>query len=223
MTEFLSNLFSNIFGDNIILATVLIAMIPIMEIKGAIAFATNPGFWGELAMNNWEAMGWSLLGDCAIVPIIALVSLPLMNLLKKTKFFHKLAIGIENRIRGKSKDIEGADEKSKPFTRVWWKKVLAVFAFVSIPLPFTGVWTGTCIAVFIGLDYFTTCVIVILGNIVAGVILALMLQFFPWLNSWLFYIFIGIVLLVIVVEIIRRIVKKRKEKDGIEQSNNNEQ
>lgn len=223
MTEFLSNLFSNIFGDNIILATVLIAMIPIMEIKGAIAFATNPGFWGELAMNNWEAMGWSLLGDCAIVPIIALVFLPLMNLLKKTKFFHKLAIGIENRIRGKSKDIEGADEKSKPFTRVWWKKVLAVFAFVSIPLPFTGVWTGTCIAVFIGLDYFTTCVIVILGNIVAGVILALMLQFFPWLNSWLFYIFIGIVLLVIVVEIIRRIVKKRKEKDGIEQSNNNEQ
>ncbi len=223
MMEFLSNLFSNIFGDNIILATVLIAMIPIMEIKGAIAFATNPGFWGELAMNNWEAMGWSLLGDCAIVPIIALVFLPLMNLLKKTKFFHKLAIGIENRIRGKSKDIEGADEKSKPFTRVWWKKVLAVFAFVSIPLPFTGVWTGTCIAVFIGLDYFTTCVIVILGNIVAGVILALMLQFFPWLNSWLFYIFIGIVLLVIVVEIIRHIVKKRKEKDGIEQSNNNEQ
>lgn len=223
MTEFLSNLFSNIFGDNIILATVLIAMIPIMEIKGAIAFATNPGFWGELAMNNWEAMGWSLLGDCAIVPIIALVFLPLMNLLKKTKFFHKLAIGIENRIRGKSKDIEGADEKNKPFTRVWWKKVLAVFAFVSIPLPFTGVWTGTCIAVFIGLDYFTTCVIVILGNIVAGVILALMLQFFPWLNSWLFYIFIGIVLLVIVVEIIRHIVKKRKEKDGIEQSNDNEQ
>ena len=146
-----------------------------------------------------------------------------MNLLKKTKFFHKLAIGIENRIRGKSKDIEGADEKSKPFTRVWWKKVLAVFAFVSIPLPFTGVWTGTCIAVFIGLDYFTTCVTVILGNIVAGVILALMLQFFPWLNSWLFYIFIGIVLLVIVVEIIRHIVKKRKEKNGIEQSNNNEQ
>lgn len=223
MTEFLSNLFSNIFGDNIILATVLIAMIPIMEIKGAIAFATNPGFWGELAMNNWTAMGWSLLGDCAIVPIIALVFLPLMNLLKKTKFFHKLAIGIENRIRGKSKDIEGADEKSKPFTRVWWKKVLAVFAFVSIPLPFTGVWTGTCIAVFIGLDYFTTCVIVILGNIVAGVILALMLQFFPWLNNWLFYIFIGIVLLVIVVEIIRHIVKKRKEKNGIEQSNNNEQ
>lgn len=223
MTEFLSNLFSNMFGDNIILATVLIAMIPIMEIKGAMAFATNPGFWGALTMSNWEAMGWSLLGDCAIVPIIALVFLPLMNLLKRTKFFHKLAVGIENRIKGKSKDIEGADEKSKAFTRVWWKKVLAVFVFVCIPLPFTGVWTGTCIAVFIGLDYLTTCVTVILGNILAGLIIALMLQFFPWLNGWLFYIFIAIVLVIVVVEVVRHIIKKRKEKNGIEQSNDNEQ
>lgn len=223
MTEFLSNLFTNIFGDNIILATVLIAMIPIMEIKGAISFATNPGFWGSLTMTNWQAMGWSLLGSCAIVPILALIFAPLMKLLKRTKPFHKLAVGIENRLRGKSSNIEGAEEKSKLFTRVWWKKALAVFVFVATPLPFTGVWTGTCIAVFIGLDFFTTCVSAILGNMVAGCIIALMLQFFPWLNNWLFYIFLILVAVIIVAEVIRHFVKKkRKEKNGIEQSNDNE-
>ncbi len=214
MTEFLSNLFSNIFGDNIILATILIAMVPIMEIKGAISFATNPGFWGSLALDNWTAMAWSLLGSCMIIPLLALLFAPLMRLLKRTKFFHKLAIGIENRIRGKSKDIEGADEKSVLFTRVWWKKILAVFIFVSIPLPFTGVWTGTCVAVFIGLDFVSTCITAALGNILAGVIIALMLQFFPWLNNYLFYIFIAIVLLIIVIEVIRHIIKKRKQKNG---------
>lgn len=214
MTEFLSNLFSNIFGDNIILATILIAMVPIMEIKGAISFAANPGFWGSLALDNWTAMAWSLLGSCMIIPLLALLFAPLMRLLKRTKFFHKLAIGIENRIRGKSKDIEGADEKSVLFTRVWWKKILAVFIFVSIPLPFTGVWTGTCVAVFIGLDFVSTCITAALGNILAGVIIALMLQFFPWLNNYLFYIFIAIVLLIIVIEVIRHIIKKRKQKNG---------
>lgn len=214
MTEFLSNLFSNIFGDNIILATILIAMVPIMEIKGAISFATNPGFWDSLALDNWTAMAWSLLGSCMIIPLLALLFAPLMRLLKRTKFFHKLAIGFENRIRGKTKDIEGADEKSVLFTRVWWKKILAVFIFVSIPLPFTGVWTGTCVAVFIGLDFVSTCITAALGNILAGVIIALMLQFFPWLNNYLFYIFIAIVLLIIVIEVIRHIIKKRKQKNG---------
>ena len=51
MTEFLHNLFATIFNDNIILATILISMLPIIEIRGAIPFSTNPGFWGSLAMN----------------------------------------------------------------------------------------------------------------------------------------------------------------------------
>lgn len=211
MTEFLNNLFSTVFGENIILATILIAMVPVIELRGAIPFATNPGFWGNLAMNNWTAFGWSLLGSSLIVPVIALIFLPLINWLKKTKLFHKLAVGIENRIKGKSSNIEGAEEKSTTFSKTWWKKVIAVFVFVAVPLPFTGVWTGTCVAVFIGLDYLTTCVSVILGNVVAGVAITLILQFFPWLNSWLFYIFLILIAVIIVAEIIRHFVKKGKE------------
>ena len=190
MTEFLHQLFATIFNDNIILATILISMLPVIELRGAIPFATNPGFWKTYTMGNWEAFGWSLLGSSLIVPIVALIFLPLIRWLKTTKVFKKLAIALENRVKSKTANIENSSQKSKIFSTDYWKKILAVFVFVAMPLPFTGVWTGTCVAVFIGLDYVSTCISVILGNIVAGVLITLILVFFPWLNSYLFYIFL---------------------------------
>ena len=89
--------------------------------------------------------------------------------------------------------------------------MLAVFVFVAIPLPFTGVWTGTCVAVFIGLDYISTCLSVITGNIVAGLLITLILQFFPWLNNWLFYIFLIIIAVVILYELVKFLVNRKKE------------
>lgn len=214
MTEFLNNLFSNMFGNNIVLATILISMVPVIELRGAIPFATNPGFWGNLAMTNWQAFGWSLLGSSAIVPLIALLFVPIINLLKRIKFFNKLAMALENRVKSKTANIEGAEQKSARFSSAWWKKVLAVFIFVAIPLPFTGVWTGSCVAVFVGLDYLTTCVSVILGNIVAGLLITLILQFIPALNDYLFYIFIALIFVILIYELIKHFVKKHNANSG---------
>lgn len=210
MTEFLHNIFASVFNNNVILATILISILPVIEIRGAVPFATNPGFWAEHVLTNWEAYGWSLLGSSLIVPILALLFLPLIRLLKKVKIFRNLANAVENRVKSKASGIEGAEEKSELFSKAYWKKFLAVFIFVAIPLPLTGVWTGTCVAVFIGLDYVSTCISVIGGNIIAGLLITLILQFFPVLNSYLFYIFIVLVLLVIVYELIKHIIKKKK-------------
>lgn len=214
MTEFLHNLFASVFNDNVILATIFISMLPVIELRGAIPFGTNSGFWGSLALNQWESYGWSLLGSSAIVPILALIFLPVINWLKKTKAFGKMATAIENRVKSKTKSIENAEEKSKRFSKSYWKKMLAIFVFVAIPLPLTGVWTGTCVAVFIGLDYISTCISVVCGNIVAGLLITLILEFFPALNDWLFYIFLIIIALVLIYELIRFFIKKsRAQKD----------
>lgn len=212
MTEFLTNFFSTVFGDNIELATTLISMIPIIELRGAIPFATNTNFWGANSMNQWEALGWSLLGSCAVVFLLAAIFLPIINWLKKTKVFGKLALAVENRIKSKSEAIDGANEKSSRFSRTYWKKVLATFLFVAIPLPLTGVWTGSCLAVFVGLDYWTTCITVVGGNIVAGVFISLIIEFFPWLNNYLFYIFLILVVMFILYEVIKHYIKKHKKK-----------
>ncbi len=215
MTEILSNFFATVFGDNVILATILISMVPIIELRGAIPFATNTNFWASNALTNWTAFGWSLLGSSLVVFIIALIFIPIINWLKRTKLFGKLATAIENRVKSKSEGIAGSGEKCARFSKTFWKKVIAVFIFVAIPLPLTGVWTGTCVSVFVGLDYWTTCLTVIGGNIIAGILITLILVFFPALNNYLFYIFMGIVLLFIAYEIIRHLIKKHKEKKSL--------
>ena len=214
MTEFIENIFSTLFGNNVILATILIAMVPVIELRGAIPFATNTNFWPLIHMTNWEAFGWSLLGSSLVVPIIALIFTPLIVWLKNTKLFGKLALAIENRVKSKTSNIEGAETKSKRFSKEYWKKVLAVFIFVAIPLPFTGVWTGTCVSVFIGLDFFTTCATVIAGNVIAGILITLILVFFPWLNNWLFYIFIILIIAMAIFALVKWLVKRNKSKDS---------
>ena len=218
MTELIHNFFASIFGNNIILATILISTLPIIELRGAIPFATNPGFWAEHTLNNWSAFAWSLLGSSAIVPIVAIIFLPLIKWLKSTKIFKKLAISVENKIKSKTSGIENAEKKSKIFSKSYWKKIIAVFVFVAVPLPLTGVWTGTCIAVFIGLDYISTCVSVIAGNIVAGLIVTLILEFFPWLNGWLFYIFLGLVVIILIYELIKHLILKKRAQNKNEQN-----
>ena len=226
MTEFINKLFSTIFGDNVILATILIAIVPIIELRGAIPFGTNSGFWKEHTLTNWQAFGWSLLGSSLVVFVLALIFKPVINMLKRIKVFNKIATALENRVKDKASNIEGANIKSKRFSKSYWKKILAVFAFVAIPLPLTGVWTGTCMAVFIGLDYWSTCVSVISGNIIAGLLITLMLQFFPWLNNWLFYIFLIIIVAILLYELIKFLINKSKKKtiaSKQENSTNNQQ
>jgi len=212
MTEFIHNIFSTVFGENVILATILIAMIPIIELRGAIPFATNTGFWGSYSLTNWSAFLWSLLGSCAIVPLLALLFMPLIKWMKSTKIFKKFANALESRIKSKASNIAGAEEKSKRFSKTYWKKMIGVFVFVAIPLPLTGVWTGTCIALFIGLDFISTCASVMLGNVTAGLIVTLILEFFPWLNDWLFYIFLILIAIVLLFELIKHLIIKLKNK-----------
>ena len=187
-------------------------LFPIIELKGAIPFATNPGFWSESAWTIWQAFGWSLLGSCLVVPILAALFLPLIHWLKTTKLFKRLAESIENRVKSKAGELNGANKNTAVFSSAYWKKVLGIFLFVSVPLPLTGVWTGTCIAMFIGLDYVSTCISVVCGNIIAGLLISLMLEFFPWLNNWLFYIFLLIVVIVVVYEIIISTRRKQNKK-----------
>ena len=79
MTEFIENIFSSIFGNNVILATILIAIIPIIELKGAIPFSMSPEIWGSFALPYWEAFIYGLIGSSLIVPILALLYVPIIK------------------------------------------------------------------------------------------------------------------------------------------------
>ena len=104
MTEFIGELFFKLFNGNAIIATVLVSMVPIMELKGGIPFGMSKAFWGESALSKISAF-WSAYLGCSIV-VVALYFLfkPIMKLLRKTKIFKSVANYIDNKVsRQKSK------------------------------------------------------------------------------------------------------------------------
>lgn len=233
MTEFIENIFSSIFGNNVILATILIAFVPIIELKGAIPFSMSAEIWGSSALSLWPAFLCGLLGSCLVVPLLALIYTPIIKWLKSTKLFRGLAEKLENKVNSKKKDIENkfgnaqleqaedkesnnlalnSEKKKIVYDKKFFLKALGVFTFVAIPLPLTGVWTGTCIAVALGLGFWGSCASVILGNVVAGFIITFVSHLFGDATLIFFYILISIIVVALLVMLIFKLINKKKNK-----------
>ena len=213
LTEFIAKIFVAIFGSHSAIATILISMVPIVELKGAIPVGMSADFWGNNALGGTEAFLYSLLGSCLVVPILALLFIPLLNWLKKTKLFRKVGMFLDNKVKKHSQDIEkkvSEDSDKKSNFKKALIKCISVFAFVAVPLPLTGVWTGTCVGVAIGLKYWQIVTSAVLGNIVAGLIIMFVCSAFPAFTTILFYIVLAIVLVLVIVMIIK-IIRTPKE------------
>ena len=174
MIEAIKNFILNIFGNNVVLATILIAIIPIIELKGAIPFAMSSAIWKGKELSLGLAFLFGVVGSSLVVPILVLIYSPIIKLLKKTKLFKKIATKIEEKVNSKKQNVENkiCETGNKTKNKKTILKALGVFLFVAIPLPFTGVWTGSCLAVALGLNFFLSCFVVIIGNIVAGLIVS---------------------------------------------------
>lgn len=127
------------------------SMLPIVELKGGI-------LWG-VAQNLPHTLTFilALIGSSLPVPIILYFFTPLMDTLHQTPVFRNLASFIDNRMHKKSAKML----QSRFF-------YFALFLFVAIPLPGTGVWSGSAIASFLNLSIKKSLLPIILGNAVAG-------------------------------------------------------
>lgn len=217
MTLSFSQFFSQLFGNNIILAVILISIIPMIELKGAIPFGTSVDLWGGLALSSWESFAFAFLGSSLIVPILALIFKPIVSWLGKYKFFAKIIHFFTDGIIEKSNKINDAPDKKSVFL-----KMLTVFLFVAFPVPLTGVWTGTCFAVLLGLSFWQILVSAILGNLVCGLIITGICTIFPNATTILLYVFLGIIVIALLVKLILHFVKKKKSSSQNNQENQNQ-
>lgn len=211
MTEIIGSFFASIFGTHSALATVIISMFPLIELKGGIPVGMSQDFWGNYALNGTEAFLYALLGSCLVVPILALIFTPIINWLKKTKLFRRIGEFLDEKVRKHSESINAKTENSNS-TKKTLIKMLSIFLFVAVPLPLTGVWTGTCVGVVIGLNFWQNVLSVVLGNVVAGLIIVFVCSVFPQFTTILFLIFLGIILILIVIMIIKFIISSKKKK-----------
>ena len=263
MTQFIEQLFHNLFGNNVWLATILIAMVPVIELKGAIPFSMSSQIWGAEALGLLNAFLAGLIGSSIVVPILVLLYKPIINFLKKTKLFRRLGQKIEERVNSKKQKVEqeiaeqnldkieqnyiknnqnmdknqskndiksddclnnfdkengknltkseeNFESKNDKKTNSLKKRIASVFVFVALPFPFTGVWTGACLAVALGLNFWQATTTVILGNVVAGLIITLVSSLFGDATLIFFYAFLACILAGILFFIVRAIVRKAK-------------
>ncbi len=137
------------------LKTFLIAMLPIIELRGALPIALI-----KYNLNPYGAYLISIIGNIIVVPFILIFIDSILKFLSKTKL-KKLAEWITKKgDKAKNKIIN--HEKGV---------YIALMLFVAIPLPGTGAWTGSLAASFLKLDKKKSFLYISLGVLLAGIII----------------------------------------------------
>lgn len=203
------------------LAVMLLSIIPIAEARFAIPFGISMG------LSPMEAFGWAFLGSSLIAPILLIVFIPIINALSKTKFFSKIGKFLYDKFEKKSRSLADtvqdgvADEAKKPFiTKSDLKKMGGTALFVAIPLPLTGVWTGSAVASILKIGFVKSLIGVVLGNAVAcGIITLISFLFRDYVNyiTLAFFIIAVTVVLVLIIKFI--LYKPETDKKDIDSTN----
>ncbi len=134
----------------------LISMVPIIELRGAVPI----GIGMDLPM--LPTLIVAIIGNMVPVPFIIFFAQRVLvwfaKIPKIGPFFQKI--------------IDKATEKSKSesFTKY---ELLALFAFVAVPLPGTGAWTGSLIAAILQMDWKKAMITIFGGVVTAGIIMTL--------------------------------------------------
>ena len=208
MSELVQKIVLSIFGNNPILATIFISMIPIIELRGAIPFGSSEDIWGENALSIVEASVYSVVGSIISAIIIILLLIPIFNLLKKTRIFSKVVEIFEEKFSKKSGEI-AEESKNKTF-----KKWIGIMTFVAIPLPLTGVWTGSAVAVFLKMGFFKSFTAVSVGAIIAASIMMIVSKSLGDSAIFVFYLFVIFFVVLIAFYVLKVLVKKSGKKNS---------
>lgn len=202
------------------IVTTLIAILPIVEARLAIPIGLG------LGMSYVKSWAFAFIGSSLIVPLLLLALIPFVKWLAKTKLFHRLGEVIYEKFESKSKSVGdgGGEEAVSPEAKRKsdLKKMLGVFVFVAIPLPLTGVWTGSAVASIVKLPYGKAVASVIGGNLVASLIILLLCRFF---NAYINYIILALAIIAIVVVIaliVKVIIHKPKTETAEATANDDE-
>lgn len=141
------------FGKQILVF--IISLMPILELRGGLIAAAL------LGLNPWQSYIICIIGNILPVPFILLLINKILNWMRNSKHFNKIASWLDKKVEKHKGQIEKYG-------------YLGVVLFVGIPLPGTGAWTGSLIASVLELDRKKTFLSVCLGVIMASIIMMIL-------------------------------------------------
>lgn len=135
------------------LLTMLVSMIPIIELRGGLPFGV------ALGLPYYLAFPAAVAGNLIPAPFIIVYIRRVFGLMRK--YLPRLN-GLVDRLEKKA-HLKGKKVQKYQYLGLW--------LFVAIPLPGTGAWTGSLAAAFLGMRLKKAMPAVVLGVITAGCIM----------------------------------------------------
>ena len=135
-----------------LLGTLLVSVVPVIELRGAIPIGVALGlhpFWAMLA---------SIVGNMLPVPFIILFVRHVFTWLKRhSTFLWRLVQKLEDKAHNKS-------------AVVIKYRAIGLCLLVAVPFPGTGAWTGSLVAALLDIPLREAVPTILLGVIIAGLI-----------------------------------------------------
>lgn len=137
--------------------TLLVSMVPVVELRGAIPFGHN-----VLGLGIWPTFFASIIGNIIPVPFIIV-------------YIRRVFQWMRRHMPRLDRLVDRLEAKAHLKGRMVSKyEYLGLMLFVAIPLPGTGAWTGALAAAFLDMPLRRALPSVALGVSAAGVIISIL-------------------------------------------------
>lgn len=137
------------------LLTFATAMVPVLELRGAIPVGVAAG------LSPAAACAAAILGNMVPVPFIMLLIRRIFDWLRGNAFFGPKIERLERRAHLKGRVVRKY-------------RLVGLMILVAVPLPGTGAWTGALIAAFLNIRLRHALPAITLGLLIAGSLVTLM-------------------------------------------------
>ena len=136
--------------------TMLVSMIPVVELRGGIPFGVAAG------LPVWAAFLAAVIGNLIPVPFIIV-------------YIRRIFQWMRRRIPKLNSMVDKLERKAHlKGQRVSKYKYLGLMLFVAVPLPGTGAWTGSLAAAFLDMPLRKAIPSVVAGVLIAGMAISIL-------------------------------------------------
>ena len=138
----------------IFFSTILMAMVPVIELRGAIPFGVAAG------ISVKQALVCAIIGNLIPIPFI------LLFLRRVFVWMRKISTGFENLVE----KLELRAKRKKGIVDKY--EIIGLIILVAIPLPGTGAWTGALVATVLDIRMRRALPAITIGVVIAGILVS---------------------------------------------------
>lgn len=135
-------------------STILMAMVPVIELRGAIPFGVAAG------ISVKQALVCAIIGNLLPIPFI------LLFLRRVFLWMRKISTGFENLVE----KLELRAKRKKGIVDKY--EIIGLIILVAIPLPGTGAWTGALVATVLDIRMRRALPAITIGVVIAGILVS---------------------------------------------------